>query len=695
MNRNRVLISLTVFLLAVASLLTFYLYYEGRKEILSAFQRDQLSYASHLSEQVKFYFQARSRGLKALSSFASFQSGDARQQRLDIQAYATQLEKVYVKTVSYYNEMGTAVYSTDPHVIGGRERWNPFFMWAQKKENKGKTLLTPILGLQSLTFTLAVPIFQDATDSRSASANGKFLGALTFTLDMKGFLANQVGFADPPMNLDRIWIVDKNGTLLFQPDHAEMVFRNIYQKEGNCHQCHASFYHVEEILEKRQGTLDYQIKDHPKKIAAFAPMEFENTSWVLVVNTPYDRVMGSVKKSLRNHLLLLGIILIAFAAGSMLVIRNERMKIKAESEVVRWQEKMEERRRAEEALQQERNKLEGILDSMNEGVYIVNQEYEVLYTNPTLQREWGPLNGRKCYEYLREQPGVCASCKNQKVFAGETVRSEWHSIKTGKTYEQFDTPFVGPDGALCKLGISRDITERKKSEEALKKSEKQLRSLSAQLLRAQETERKRISRELHDELGQSLMVMKLRLDFIEKNLLPLQTDLKQECEDGVQYVDQVIENIRRLSRDLSPTILEDFGLSAALRWLINNFAKRYNMKVTIDMIDIDSSLPPHSHVVVYRTVQEALTNIGKHSQAKNVSISICENEGSISFSIEDDGIGFDERAMDAKGLAGKGLGLETMKGRCQMVGGVLKIWSEEGRGTRITLHVPVERGAIF
>jgi signal transduction histidine kinase len=187
--------------------------------------------------------------------------------------------------------------------------------------------------------------------------------------------------------------------------------------------------------------------------------------------------------------------------------------------------------------------------------------------------------------------------------------------------------------------------------------------------------------------------MKLRLDFIEKNLLTHQTRLKQECEEGVQYVDQVIENIRRLSRDLSPTILEDFGLSAALRWVINNFAKNYNIRVMMDMIDIDSLLPPHAHVVVYRTVQEALTNIGKHSRARNVFISICENGGGILFSIEDDGIGFDEKLMDAKGPEGRGLGLETMKGRCRMVGGALTIWSQEGKGTRITLRVPVERGA--
>ncbi len=693
MKQHKILVSLTIFLLMVASLLILYLHYEGSQAVLYQFQNDQLSYAKHLSNQIRFYFQARSRGLKALASFTSFQTGDTRQQKLDIQNYARQLEQVYVKAVSLYDAKGRLVYATVPHAFDDVEKWGNIFLWAKEKNNKSKTFLTPdFQGPKSLVFTLSAPIFRDSGLSQDREG-GQFLGVLIFTLDMKGFLANQVGFEDPPMNLDQIWIVDKNGTLLFQPDHPEMVSRNIYQSEGNCQQCHPSFHYVEEILEKKVGTLDYQITKHPQKIAAFAPVEFENASWMVVVNTPYGRVTGFIKKSQLNHLVLVGIIVIAFAAGSMLVIRNVRVKTKAEEEVVRWQEIMEERKRTEEILHQERNKLQAILDSMKDGVYVIGQKYEVLYANPALEKELGPLKGHNCYDYLFDQPGVCSWCNNMKVFAGETIQWEGPSLKTGKIYDVFDTPFVGPDGTLCKLGIRRDITERKKVEEALIDSEKQLRSLSNQLMKAQETERKLIARELHDELGQSLLVMKLRLNFIEDNLSSHQTGLKRECEDGIQYIDQVIENIRRLSRYLSPSILEDFGLSAALRWLINNFANRYNMQVKMDMADIDSLLPPHLHVVVYRTVQEALTNIGKHSQAKNVSFSVSRNTDSISFFIADDGIGFDEGLINAKGPDARGLGLETMKGRCQMVGGALKIWSREGEGTCITLSVPVEGGA--
>jgi len=821
MKRNSILVTLAVLLLAAVSFLMFHLYSEGTQEVLSQFQGHQLSYAKQLSNQIQSFVQAHSRGLKALSTFTSFRYGDLRQQRSDIESYSKQMEHVYVKRISLLNERGTIVYSTDPAAIGLKQGENPLFVWAQKVEHRGKISLTPVFPEpQTLTFDLAIPLHQESIESKDPKSNGKFVGVLACTLDMREFLANQLATADPKMNLDQVWIMDKNGTLLFQPDHPEMVFRNIYQKAGSCRLCHPSFNYIEEILIKRQGTMDYKIQSHPKKIAAFASMEFENISWVVVVNAPYDRVTGFIKKSLREHLLLIGIVVLALAVSSAFVIRKERMKIEAEGEVIRWQEKMTERKKAEEALEGERNKLKAILDSMADGVYIVDPQYEVLYVNPVIQRERGSVKGRKCYEYLHDLPGVCSWCKNQEVFAGETVRWERYSIKTDRTYDLLDTPITYPDGNHCKLQFMRDISDRKKieralrqsekryrmlvdtmseglgvqdengvwiylndrfcemlgysrddmigrlltdfldetehrvyreqvakrrrgevesyglswlkkdgqkiltrvspkaifdehgqfkgsfavitditehkqAEEALKESERQLRYLSYQLLTAQETERKRISRELHDELGQSLAVMKLRLNFIQKNLLGHQAELKQECEYGDHYIDQVIENVRRLSRDLSPTILEDFGLSAALRWLVNNFAKSYNIKVLLDTIDIDSLLPPDSHVVVYRTVQEVLTNIGKHSQAKNVSIVVNMVDSSVQFSIEDDGIGFDERSVAARSPREKGLGLATMKGRAQMVGGILSVWTQEGKGTRITLRIPTQQGVTL
>ena len=118
MRQNWIVVTLAGILLAVVSLLTLHLHYEGIEEVLSQFQGHQLSYAKHLSNQIQFFIQARSRGLRALSSFPSLQYGDIKRQRLDIEAYANQIERVYVKTVSLLGELGTVAYSTDPNTIG-------------------------------------------------------------------------------------------------------------------------------------------------------------------------------------------------------------------------------------------------------------------------------------------------------------------------------------------------------------------------------------------------------------------------------------------------------------------------------------------------------------------------------------------------------------------------------------------------
>jgi PAS domain S-box-containing protein len=138
-----------------------------------------------------------------------------------------------------------------------------------------------------------------------------------------------------------------------------------------------------------------------------------------------------------------------------------------------------ERKMAAEALRREREKLINILDSMEDGVYIVNQQYDIEYINPLLERKYGPVNGRKCYEYFHDRNEVCPWCKNEDVFDGKTVRWEWFSTKTGKTYDLVDTPLRNPDGSVSKLEIFRDITERKKMEEALRESREDLNRAQA------------------------------------------------------------------------------------------------------------------------------------------------------------------------------------------------------------------------
>ena len=160
----------------------------------------------------------------------------------------------------------------------------------------------------------------------------------------------------------------------------------------------------------------------------------------------------------------------------------------------------------------------------------------------------------------------------------------------------------------------------------------------------------------------------------------------------ISYINEVTENVRRLSRDLSPSILEDLGLSAAIRWLVDAFTKHCNIESSLDMMEMDDLFSKESQITVYRIVQECLTNIAKHAQATHVSIVIRKQDGQVLFRVEDDGKGFDVKEVFSKNLLKKGLGLAAMNKRARMLGGSLDIWSQEGAGTRITFTIPLDDG---
>jgi len=253
-------------------------------------------------------------------------------------------------------------------------------------------------------------------------------------------------------------------------------------------------------------------------------------------------------------------------------------------------------------------------------------------------------------------------------------------------------PILDQDGRPILIGaVGIDITLRRRAEEALRESEQRLRFLTSQLLSAQERERKRISMELHDELGQSLAVLKLQIRAIERALREDQPDLKERSRELLQYLDGVIDDIRRLSRDLSPAILEDLGLQSALKYLIDGVSKHYTVSHSFAVEDLDHLFPPEAQIIIYRIFQECLTNISKHAGASKVSISIREDNGLISLTLEDDGAGFDPVQIAARRATGRGLGLAALYERTRMLGGNLEIRTQPGAGTRVTCTIPIDR----
>ena len=199
--------------------------------------------------------------------------------------------------------------------------------------------------------------------------------------------------------------------------------------------------------------------------------------------------------------------------------------------------------------------------------------------------------------------------------------------------------------------------------------------------------------ELHDELGQSLAVLKLQIRAIERALGDDQKDLKGQCRELLDYLDGVIDDVRRLSRDLSPAILEDLGLQSALKYLINEVSKHYTVSQAFDVEDLDQLFPPEAQIIIYRIFQECLTNISKHAGATEVSVAVKEHNGSISLMIEDNGAGFDRALVVARRATGRGLGLAALGERGPDAGGLLDIRSQPGSGTRITCVIRVDQGS--
>jgi PAS domain S-box-containing protein len=251
------------------------------------------------------------------------------------------------------------------------------------------------------------------------------------------------------------------------------------------------------------------------------------------------------------------------------------------------------------------------------------------------------------------------------------------------------------------LGLANDLAygimalrgraEQQRAEEALKDSEHELRLLTTRILSIQEEERRRVARELHDELGQALTVLKINLVAIEDKLAPDQQPLKANCEHMLSYIDTVIENVRRLSWDLSPSSLEDLGLSAALGYLVDETCRNHNMQSAVVMDEIDHLFPPEIQINIYRIFQESLTNVVKHARASLVSVDVKRQDGQVSFMIQDNGRGFNlGQAMSGK-AATRSLGLTAMNERVLMAHGALQISSRRGRGTTIAFTIPTDK----
>jgi two-component system sensor histidine kinase UhpB len=209
---------------------------------------------------------------------------------------------------------------------------------------------------------------------------------------------------------------------------------------------------------------------------------------------------------------------------------------------------------------------------------------------------------------------------------------------------------------------------------------------ASQIINAQEQERKRIARELHDETSQVLTSLLISLAVLEESLTT--PEARERIADTRRLAHQTLRAIRSLSIDLRPSALDDLGLLPALRWYVKEYQKKCSIEVDFVSSGFKERLPAEMETALYRIVQEALTNTARHAQAKRVSIMLKEGEKEIEGIISDDGIGFDIEALRKSPDNERGLGLAGMTERAVLLDGSLDIASRPGHGTTITVHIP-------
>jgi signal transduction histidine kinase len=240
-------------------------------------------------------------------------------------------------------------------------------------------------------------------------------------------------------------------------------------------------------------------------------------------------------------------------------------------------------------------------------------------------------------------------------------------------------------------GIVADISKRRRAEEALRKSDKELRVLSNQLLSAEEEERKRIARELHDGIGQALSAIKFSVEnaLLEHHASANPIDLGS-LEAVIPLAQKTIEEVRRIVKDLRPSILDDLGILATIRWLCREFQGVYagvKIETTIDVEE--NEVPLYLKTTIYRIMQEALNNVAKHSQADFVHLQLQKTESHLNLSIQDNGRGFNlDKAMALK-TSHRGFGLASMRERAELSGATFSIDTVTGKGTTIKIVWPV------
>ena len=378
------------------------------------------------------------------------------------------------------------------------------------------------------------------------------------------------------------------------------------------------------------------------------------------------------------------------------LIKDARENIIAGVSIIR---DITERKKAEKEITETRDFLENILKTSADGIMVSDSDGVITMVNKATQKMLGYTNNGLIGKHTMEL--VSKDKKYQERGKALIERLYEEGLVT-----EFEVVWLKKDGSLVDIELNvgllkssdgnyigavagiRDITERKQVEKKLIKYQNQLRSLASQLTLTEEQERRKFAESLHDYIGQSLFVSKIKLEMLHKS--GLSSDSAKNLDETLKLIEKMIHDTRSLTFELSPPILYQLGFEPTLEWLIEQIEKQYGIRA--DFED-DKQLKPLDNdisILLFRAVRELLINVVKHAQAQNVKISTRRDGDKIQICVEDDGIGFTISKTGPFDIEGKRFGLFNIEERLDYIGGSFKMESTPSHGTRMTIVAPLK-----
>jgi len=491
--RRHFLIAVILALLGGAAYLAIDLHRSGREQVLRQYNALQLLLAKEAAHEAVLYLKEASDYLEGLARLDSVRRSRWEDIRKDLESYRGSPGAFQGAAISVVNTQGVAAFSTAGDMQGWDGSAAEFFQWAKDKRNEGKVYIsswaretTAPNGIAPGSFLLATPLYHSDRDSTSGRTVKTRSGVLLLTVDLQGFLTGHLAALGPASGLDRIWIMDRDGTILMQSEHPEMARLNIFRAGPQCAQCHVSFDYARTMLVGGSGAAEYQLKQQPKKLAAFVPVQVANASWVLVVNTPYDEVTAFVGREFRRTLLLIGTVVLALCLASLMVYRANVLRLRAREEARQWRERLE----LEEKIRRAEERFRTLFEQSPDGILMVDPETMLpIEFSEAAHRQLG---------YSREEFARMPVGDHEGGGSPEAARARIKRL-LAQGSARFEIEQRTKEGARCNveviaqtlklenrtvlLCIHHDITERKRAEEALARRSTQLEALHEVSLR--------------------------------------------------------------------------------------------------------------------------------------------------------------------------------------------------------------------